>query len=93
MTRNALKAAAMAGMWSFAGTFGLALLGFLNDVGRWAADHGRTPFPSTSVLGYSAIAATVALATGVVAAVIRLAQAHGYLPGRPPTYSGSNGDR
>lgn len=85
-TVNALKSAAWSALFFFVGTFGLALLGWLNDVGRWASDHGRTPFPDISVLGYATVAAAVSAAGFVVNLAVRLAQAKGALPGEPPDY-------
>lgn len=84
--RNALKSAGFTALWAFLGVFGLAVLDVLNDVGRWASDHGRTPFPDLSVLGFAAVAAACSAAAFVVNVVVRLAQAKGLLPGKPPLY-------
>lgn len=86
-TIDAIKSAAYTALWSFVGPFGLALVGWLNEVGQWANDRGRTPFPDVSTLGYAAVAAAVAASAFVVALAVRLAQANGWLPGQPPTYA------
>lgn len=88
-TRNALKAGAYTALWTFLALFGAAALGFLTQVGQWASAHGRDPFPDVSVLGYAFIAAVVAALAGILGTIIRLAQAHGLVPGQPPAYDAS----
>lgn len=85
-TADALRAAAWSGLWTFLGTFALFLLGWLADVARWASSSGRQPLPGLSTVGYAAVSAFVAGAVLIVAAIVRIAQARGLLPGRPPRY-------
>lgn len=86
-TRDALRAAVTSGVWAFIGTFGATLLTWLQDVTRWATDDGGTVvFPDSAVLVKAAVAACVAACTIVVAAAFRLAQVHGWIRGKPPTY-------
>lgn len=84
--RDALRAAATSALWAFLGVFGVTLLGWLQALTEWATSSGAAPFPSLSVLGYGIVSAAAGAATFVVAAVIRLAQVAGWLPGQPPTY-------
>lgn len=85
--RDALRAALTSGLWAFLGTFGATLLTWLQDVTRWATDDGGTVvFPNPSVLTKAAVAATVAVFTILVAAVVRVSQAKGIIGGKPPTY-------
>lgn len=86
-TRDALRAAFTSGLWAFLGTFGTSALGWLTDLTRWATqDGGAVVFPDPTLLVKAAVAAVVAGVTIVVAGVIRLAQAHGWIGGSPPTY-------
>lgn len=85
--RDAIKAAAYTALWTFLGMFGAAAIGWLNDVQKWATSDGAvTVFPDPSVLVKAGIAATAAGFAFVVAAIVRLAQANGLLPGQPPAY-------
>lgn len=84
--RDALRAAGTSALWAFLGVFGVTLLGWLQAVTDWATSSGTAPFPSLSVLGYGLVSAAAGAATFVIAAVIRLAQVAGWLPGTPPTY-------
>lgn len=73
--KNAIKAGLFTALWTFIGMFGLAFLGWLNDVQQWATSDGAvTVFPDTSVLVKAAIAAVAAAAGGVVGTVVRLVQ-------------------
>lgn len=83
--KKALRPALMTALWAFIGTFGLTLTGWLADVAKWASDSGATPFPGLSVLGYGAVAAAAAAASGVVAFIVRAAQSYTGT-GKPPTY-------
>lgn len=86
-TRDAIRAALTSGLWAFLGTFGASLLTWLQKVTEWATDDGGTVvFPDSGVLVKALVAAVVAGFTIVVAATIRLAQTHGWIPGKPPTY-------
>lgn len=86
-TRDALKAAAYTGLWTFLGMFALAVTGWLNDVQQWAtSDNAATVFPDPAVLVKAAVAAVAAGAGFVVAAAVRLGQVAGIIPGAPPAY-------
>lgn len=83
---KALRPALMAAWWTFLAIFGLTITGWLGDVAEWASASGTTGFPSLSVLGYGAVSAAAAAASGVVAFVVRTAQ--GYTgTGHPPSYT------
>lgn len=85
--RDALKAAAYTALWVFLAMFGMTALGWLADVSSWATSQDATVvFPDPRLLVKGVIAAVVAAASFVVAAVVRLAQAHNILPGQPPSY-------
>lgn len=86
-SRDALRAAFTSGLWAFIGTFGASLLTWLQDVTRWATDgDGTVVFPDPTVLAKALVSAVVAGFTIVVAGSVRLAQAHGWIGGKPPTY-------
>lgn len=85
-TRDAIRAARNAALWAFLGTFGMTALGWLGDVAEWASSSGATQFPGLSVLGFGVVSAATSAATFAVAAGVRLAQAAGWVPGRPPSY-------
>jgi hypothetical protein len=92
---DAIKAAAYTALWVFIAMFGTALLGWLGDVTAWATDDGGTVvFPDPTALVKATVAAVTAGFSFIVAAAIRLAQANGILPGKPPAYvaSGGGGD-
>lgn len=55
---------------TFIGVFGLALLGFISDVARWA-DSGAGAFPSVSPLGKAAVAALAAASSFLVTWLVR----------------------
>ena len=71
---NPVKAAINTAWQTFVGVFGLALLGFLADVQRWAGDVDGA-FPSVSPLGKAAAAAVAAAFSGLVAFMRRSWQA------------------
>ena len=83
---DAVRAARNAALWAFIGTLSTTTLGWLADVAHWASSSGATQFPGLSVLGYGVVSAAVAAGTFVLAAAVRLAQAAGWVPGKPPTY-------
>lgn len=84
--RDALRAARNSAAWAFIGTFAVTATGWLADVSQWASSSGAEPFPGLSVLGYGVVSAATAGATFVVAALVRISQAEGWVPGKPPTY-------
>lgn len=89
-TRNSLKAGLWTALWTFIGTFGLlTLTPWVADVAAWATAQGTTEFPDVSVLGYGVVAALTSAVSGLVALVVRFAQAHTSIPGGPPQYPGS----
>lgn len=83
---DAVRAAWTTALWTFLGVFGMSVLGWLGEVAEWASSSGAHAFPSTSVLGYAFISAGAAAGSFVVAALVRAAQAAGWIPGKPPTY-------
>lgn len=88
-SRDALRAAFTSGLWAFLGTFGTSALGWLTDLTRWASDDGgAVVFPDPTLLVKAAVSAVVAGVTIMVAATIRLAQAHGWIGGKSPMYPG-----
>lgn len=92
-TKNALKSAAYTFLWTFIGVFGLSLAGWLGDLTQWATDDGGTVvFPDPTVLVKAAVAAVAAGSGFVVAAVIRLAQSAGWVPGEAPQYPNNQPD-
>lgn len=75
-TRDALKAGGFTALWTFLSTFGLCLVGWLNDVADWATrGNVEIMFPDPSLLVYGALAAAAGAGAGFVALVVRLAQA------------------
>lgn len=92
-TLDALKAAAYTGLWAFLGIFAAALLGWLGDVQQWATgDGGSTVFPDPAVLVKAAVAGVAAGFSFLAAALVRLAQVAGILPGNPPSYPDNPND-
>lgn len=85
--RDALRAARNSALWAFIGTFAVTASGWLADVAQWASTSGAEPFPGLSVLGYGVVSAATAAATFVVAALVRVSQAEGWVPGQPPSYN------
>ena len=74
--KNAIKAGIYTALWTFIALFGLSTVGWLNDVVGWAGSEGATvAFPDPSVLMKAAASAAAAAASGLVGAVVRLAQA------------------
>ena len=71
---NPVKAALNTFWQTFAGVFGLALLGWVADIADWAGSTEGT-FPSISPLGKAAVAAAAAAFSGLIALVVRSAQA------------------
>jgi hypothetical protein len=76
MTREALKDAAKATLrvWIFT-TVGLwvpGLLGWINEVTRWADQRGAPPFPDPSNLAFLFVAALTAAFPAAVAGLVRL---------------------
>lgn len=74
-TKNAVKAGAYTALWTFIALFGLALVGWLNDVVQAASDDNATfVFGDPAVLVKAAVSAAAAAASGLVGTVVRLAQ-------------------
>lgn len=90
-TLDSIKAGAYTALWTALATFGLSATGWLADVGEWAAEWGSTgapgDFPSLTVLASAAVSAVVAIASGIVGTLVRLAQAKTSIPGSPPVYT------
>lgn len=85
---NWLKAGLYAALWAFLGRFLPALLGFLQDVEKWATDDGAyTAFPDPSVLVKAGVSAISAAMVFVIAAGVRLVQSKTAAPGEVPKYS------
>lgn len=85
-TRDAFKAAAYTALFTFIALFGLALLGWLNDVWGWAQDDtGVRLFPDPTVLIKAGVSATVAAIVGLVNFAVRWAQGRAGI-GETPTY-------
>jgi hypothetical protein len=78
------KAACWSALAAFIGVFGLALVGFLSDVSRWADTGGE--FPDVSVLGKAAVSAAAAAVTGLVTWCLSWARRRNLLPGNAPSY-------
>lgn len=86
-TRDAWKAALWTALFAFVTLFGLALVGWLQDVWQWASDDsGAVLFPDPAVLLKALVAAVVSALIGLVNFVVRFAQAHGVVKGEGPTY-------
>lgn len=89
-TRDAIRAGISTARWSFIATFGLTATGWLSEVAEWAQDWSTTGdpsgFPSLSTLAAAAVSAAAAALAGLVATIVRYAQSHQALPGRPPHY-------
>lgn len=84
---NELKAAVSTAFFTFLGLFGMAVLGFIQQVIDWANAGGVTVFPDVSVLGKAAVSAGLAAAVGLVNFAWRWLQSKGVpLPGARPTY-------
>lgn len=84
---NPARAALWTALFTFAGLFGMSLLGWLQEVWAWANDStGVVLFPDPSVLMKAAVAAVVAALIGLVNFVVRWAQEKGFVPGRSPVY-------
>jgi hypothetical protein len=67
---NALRAALNTAWQTFIGVFGVALLGFISDVAKWA-DGDVERFPAVSPLGKAAVAALAAAGSFAVTWIIR----------------------
>lgn len=86
-TIDALKSAGYVALWTFLGLFAAALTGWLADVVDWAtSEDAAVVFPDPTVLVKAIVAAVAAAFSGITAAIFRLAQAAGFLPGTPPAY-------
>lgn len=84
--RRALRPALWAALWAFLGPVLLMFLGVIQDVAEWASTSGRAPLPGLSSLGFALVAAACSAAAGLVAFLVRYAQAKGLVAGEPPAY-------
>lgn len=84
--RRALTPALYVALWAFLGPLLLLTLGFIQALAEWASTSGATPLPGLSSIGYALVAAACSAAAGVVAFVVRYAQAKGVVAGEPPKY-------
>lgn len=74
--RNAIKAGLWTALFSFITLFGLALVGWLQDVMAWASEEGAgASFPDFTTLGYAAASAATSAVIGLVNGVVRSIQA------------------
>lgn len=69
-----LRPALFVAAWTFASMFGLALIGWLDDVGAWLDSGAAHEFPDASVLVSAARSAMLAAASGLVAFAVRFTQ-------------------
>lgn len=73
--KDAVKAGLYTALWTFIALFGLALVGWLNDIGEAAsANDGTIFFGDPAVLVKAAVSAAAAAASGLVGTIVRLAQ-------------------
>lgn len=73
--KDAIKAGLYTALWTFIALFGLSAVGWLNDVVEAASGDGASVvYPDPSVLVKAAASAAAAAASGLVGAVVRLAQ-------------------
>lgn len=81
--RDALLAALRVWVFTTIGLWIPGLLGWINEVTKWADQKGAPPFPDPSNLGYLFVAALTAAFPAAVAGVVRLvenATGHNVLP-------------
>ncbi len=83
---NAFKAAVNSAWQSFAAVFGIALMGWITDVAKWAGEVEGT-FPSVSPVGKAAVAGAASAATFLVTYIFRTARAKSS-PYAGPKYGG-----
>lgn len=83
---DAFKAALWTALFTFVGTAGLALLGFLDAVEGWINGDDPTLTDDLSNLVKVLLSAVVAAASGLVNWAVRYAQARDVLPGAGPHY-------
>lgn len=73
--KDAVKAGLYTALWTFIALFGLALVGWLNDLVAAASnDDAAIVFGDPAVLIKAAVSAAAAAASGLVGTVVRLAQ-------------------
>lgn len=83
---DAFKAALWTALFTFIGTAGLALIGFLDAVENWINGDDPTLTDDLSTLVRILLSAVVAAGSGLVNWAVRYAQARNVLPGAGPTY-------
>jgi len=69
--KDAFKSAALVWVFTTVGLFIPGLLGWINDVTKWADQKGAPPFPDPSNLGYLFVAALTAAFPAAVAGIVR----------------------
>ena len=73
--KDAIKAGLYTALWTFIALFGLALVGWLNDLVAAASnDDAALTFGDPAVLVKAAVSAAAAAASGLVGILVRLAQ-------------------
>jgi hypothetical protein len=82
---DALKSAGYTALWTFIATALGLLTGWLGELTQ-ALSSDEFVLPDPEPAAKAIAAAAVAAFSGIVAAVIRLAQANTSLPGQPPSY-------
>lgn len=83
---NSLKSALFTALWTFVGTTALLSVGWLQSLAGWASSNGHAPLPGLSTIGYAVIGALVSASSGLVAFIVRTAQAQNVIPGSPPAF-------
>lgn len=68
---DALKSAALVWLFTTIGLWIPGLLGWINEVTKWADQKGAPPFPDPSNLGYLFVAALTAAFPAAVAGIVR----------------------
>ena len=86
---DAFKAALWTALFTFIGTAGLALIGFLGSVSDWLDGSNADLSDDLSNLGKIVLSAVVAAGSGIINWLVRYAQARNVLPGSGPQYGKS----
>lgn len=86
---DALKAALWTAGFTFVALFATSAVGWMGDVIEWASSEGATDFPALGTLGYAAVSAVGAAASGLLNWVVRFAQERTGT-GQVPTYGGGD---
>jgi hypothetical protein len=83
---DAFKAALWTALFTFIGTAGLALIGFLDAVADWIDGSNTDLSDDLSNLGKVLLAAVVAAGSAIINWLVRWAQSRDILPGSGPHY-------